>query len=154
MLLLQFIVDKTRYVLATGTIMEVVPLVPLQKQPNAPAYIAGLMNYRGSSLPVVDLCQLFTGRDAVLRLSSRIVVVKVALPDQETRNIGLLLEKATEILKMDEGEFADPGIENPQALYLGKVAMDGQGMLQLISPENILSVIDINLLFPVSSGRR
>lgn len=134
--------------------MEVVPLVPLQKQPNAPAHIAGLMNYRGSSLPVVDLGQLFAGRDAVLRLSSRIVVVKVVLPDQEARNIGLLLEKSTEILKMDEGEFIEPGIENSQAPYLGKVIMDGQGMLQLISPENILSTMDIELLFPAPSGRR
>ncbi len=153
MLFLQFVVDKTRYVLAAGNIMEVVPLVPLQKQPNAPAHIAGLMNYRGSSLPVIDLSQLFAGRKAILRLSSRIVVVKVVLPDQETRNIGLLLEKATEILKMDEGEFSEPGIENPQALYLGKVVMDGQGMLQLISPEYILSAMDIELLFPASSGR-
>lgn len=147
MLFLQFSVDNTRYVLATETIIEVVPLAPLQKQPNAPPYIAGLMNYRGRSLPVIDVCQLFAGYDTALRLSSRIVVVRLILPDGKARNIGLLLEKATEMLKLDEAEFSDPGLENPQTPYLGKVTMDGQGMLQLISPENILSAMDAELLF-------
>jgi len=148
MLFLQFTVDNTRYVLATGAIIEVVPLAPLQKQPNAAAHIAGLMNYRGRSLPVIDISQLFAGRDSALRLSSRIVVVKLALSDGEVRNIGLLLEKATEILKLAEADFTEPGLENPQASYLGKVTMDEQGMLQLISPENILSLMDTEFLFP------
>jgi len=154
MLFLQFTVDNTRYMLATGAIIEVVPLAPLQKQPNTPAYIAGLMNYRRRSLPVIDLSQLFAGHDAALRLSSRIVVVKLAVPGQEVRNIGLLLEKATEILKLDETEFTESGLENPQAPYLGRVTMDGQGMLQLISLENILSIMDIELLFPASADGR
>ena len=154
MLFLQFSVDNTRYVLATGAIIEVVPLVPLQKQPNAPAYIAGLMNYRGRSLPVIDVSQLFAGYDSVLRLSSRIVVVKLTLSDGAVRDIGLLLEKATEILKLEESEFTEPGLENPHTPYLGKVAMDGQGMLQRLSPENMLSVMDAELLFRAPAGGR
>ncbi len=152
MLFLQFTVDNTRYVLATGAIIEVVPLAPLQKQPNAPAYVAGLMNYRGRSLPVIDISQLFAGYDSALHLSSRIVVVKLGLPEGEAIAIGLLLEKATEILKLEASEFIEPGLENPQTPYLGKVTMDGQGMLQLLTPENILSVLDRELLFPVPGG--
>ncbi|HHH48638.1 MAG TPA: purine-binding chemotaxis protein CheW [Gammaproteobacteria bacterium] len=150
MLFLQFTVDSTRYVLATRAIIEVVPLAPLQKQPNAPAHIAGLMNYRGRSLPVIDISQLFAGYDSALRLSSRIVVVKLALPDGAQRTIGLLLEKATEILKLDESQFTEPGFENPHTPYLDKVTMDGQGMLQRVSPENILSAMDAERLFPAT----
>ncbi len=152
MLFLQFIINKTRYVLAAGNVIEVAPLVPLQKQPNAPAYIAGLMNYRGGSLPVIDVAQLFAGHDAALRLSSRIVVVKLPVPEQKVRCIGLLLEKATEILTLEEAEFTASGLENPQAPYLGKVIMDRQGMLQLVSPQNILSTMDVELLFPATDG--
>ncbi len=152
MLFLQFVIDETRYLLAAGNIIEVAPLVPLQKQPNAPAYIAGLMNYRGSSLPVIDIAQLFAGHDAALRLSSRIVVVKLSLPDRKIRCIGLLLEKATEVLSLEEAEFTSPGLENPQAPYLDKVIMDRQGMLQLVSPQNILSAMDVELLFPATDG--
>ncbi len=152
MLFLQFIIDKTRYVLAAGNIIEVVPLVLLQIQPNAPAYIAGLMNYRGKSLPVIDMGRLFAGHDTALRLSSRIVVVKLSVPSQKVRHIGLLLEKATEILTLEETEFAESGLENPQTPYLGKIIMDRQGMLQLISPQNILSAMDLELLFPASDG--
>ncbi len=152
MLFLQFIINNTRYVLAAGNIIEVVPLIPLQKQPNAPRYIAGLMNYRGKSLPVIDMGQLFAGHDAALRLSSRIVVVKLRVPGQKMRHVGLLLEKASEILALEETEFAESGLENPQAPYLGKVIMDRQGMRQLISPQNILSKMDLEILFPVTDG--
>ncbi len=147
MLYLLFTADNTRYVLATSVISEVAPLVPLRKLPEAPVYIAGLMNYRGTSLPIIDASQLLAGYDTAQRLSSRIVVVKVCMPDGEPREIGLLLEKAIETLNISDEKFVEPGIENPKTPYFGMVALDGDGMLQRITVENILSKMDVELLF-------
>lgn len=147
MLYLQFIVNNERYVMATAAVTEVAPLIPLRKLPDVPAYIAGLMNYRGKPLPVIDASQLLAGCDTALRLSSRIVIVTTNLSNGGSREIGLLLEKATETLEISDEAFVEPGIENPQTPYLGEIALDGEGMLQQISPENILSMMDIESLF-------
>jgi chemotaxis-related protein WspB len=49
MLLLLFEIGNGRYALETSQIIEIVPLVNLKKIPTTPAYVAGLMNYRGDS---------------------------------------------------------------------------------------------------------
>ncbi len=147
MLYLQFIIDNERYVMATSAITEVAPLIPLRKLPDVPDYVSGLMNYRGKSVPVIDASQLLAGYDTALRLSSRIVIVKVCPSNGEPLQVGLLLEKATETLKIPDEDFVESGIDNPQASYLGKVVLDGKGVLQQISPDNILSKMNIELLF-------
>jgi len=153
MLYLQFLADGARYLLPTSCVIEVTPLVPLKKLPKAPACVSGLMNYRGRSLPVIDASQLLAGHPATSYLSSRIVVVKVALPGQAERDIGLLLEKATEVLKMEEERFTEAGIENPQTPYLGEVAMDSRGgMLQRIFPHRLLSETDARQLFSAAEN--
>ena len=53
MLLLQFEIGNGRYALETNSIIEIVPLVNLKKIPTSPAYVAGLMNYRGEVIPVI-----------------------------------------------------------------------------------------------------
>lgn len=147
MLYLLFTADGTRYVLATSVISEVAPLVPLRTLPEAPAYIAGLMNYHGKSLPIIDASQLLAGYDTPQRLSSRIVVVKVKTQNGSFREIGLLLERAIETLSIADDRFVESGIENPKTPYFGLVALDDDGMMQQISVENILSKMDVELLF-------
>lgn len=151
MLYLQFAVDGLRYLLGTRHVIEVAPLVPLKPLPHAPAHVAGLMNYRGRSLPILDASRLLAGNEAAAHLSTRIVVLKLVMPEWGERDIGLLLEQATEIVKLDEAEFGDAGIENPETAYLGKVAMDAQGMLQRITPDRLLSEGDAERLFSPSS---
>lgn len=147
MLYLLFSADSTRYVLATSVISEIAPLVPLRKLPEAPVYIAGLMNYRGKSLPIIDASQLLAGYDTAQRLSARIVVVQISTPEGGFREVGLLLERAIETLSIDDDSFVESGIENPKTPYFGKVCLDDEGMLQQITVENILSKMDVELLY-------
>ena len=51
-----------RYVLNTGQISEILPMVQLKRIPQAPPGVAGAFNYRGVPVPVVDLAQLMLGR--------------------------------------------------------------------------------------------
>ena len=44
-----------RYVLNTGQITEILPMVQLKRIPQAPPGVAGAFNYRGVPVPVVDL---------------------------------------------------------------------------------------------------
>jgi hypothetical protein len=56
----------------------VLPLVALQRIPEAPRGVAGLFNYRGEPVVAVDLCELILGRPARPALSTRILVVNTA----------------------------------------------------------------------------
>jgi chemotaxis-related protein WspB len=74
MLLLLFEIAKGRYALDVTQVIEIVPLVNLKKITTAPAYVAGLMNYRGLGTPVIDLNQLVNGIPYENSLSTRIII--------------------------------------------------------------------------------
>jgi chemotaxis-related protein WspB len=147
MLFLLFQVGAHRYAIDAGQVAEVLPLVPITAIARAPEEVAGVLVYRGSPVPVVDLSQLLEGRSAARRLSTRIVVVHypvgtVAGQDGargETRLLGLIAEKATETIRQDALAFVDSGVVNDRTPYLGAVAPDTRGMVQRVDIARLLA---------------
>ncbi|MCX8090729.1 MAG: chemotaxis protein CheW [Verrucomicrobiae bacterium] len=135
MLLLTFRIGNALYALEARRAVEVLPLVALQHVPEAPPGVAGLFNYRGEPILAVDLCQLILGRPARPSLSTRIIVVNTAgATAGRPRLLGLIAERATEILRREERELTQPG-RSEGAPYLGPVLMDARGMIRLLQPE-------------------
>jgi chemotaxis-related protein WspB len=148
MLFLQFYINEFRYVLPTKNVVEIVPGIKLTDLPKMPPYVAGLMNYRGNSVPVIDLCFLFLDRKCENKLSTRMILMKINGAGGRERIIGFFVEKATETIKVDETLFKDSGIRHSEAPCLGPVMTDAGGLITLITPQNIFSQIDESILYP------
>jgi chemotaxis-related protein WspB len=151
MLLLQFCMGEARYVLPASEVVEVIPFVKLEPLPHVPPSVAGLLCYRGSSIPVVDLCQIILARPCAQRLSTRVIVVERNHHGSRYR-LGMLVEKATEAKRIDDHEFVDSGITNPETPYLQGVARDEQGLLQRISTDSILADTDFEQILSHEEG--
>ena len=136
MMMLLFKVDSARYSLSVADVVELVPYVLLQNLPKAPDYISGLMNYRGNIVPVVDLSVLICERPVKRLMSSRIILIKPV--KEEKRYIGLLAENVTEAIKIDERSFTDTGVSADTSAFVDKIAMDGAGMIQVVSVSKLL----------------
>jgi chemotaxis-related protein WspB len=148
MLFLVCQMGRERYAVEASRIVEVVPLVSLKRLPQAPKGVAGVFNYRGQPVPAIDLCELTLGHKAAERLSTRIILVNY--PDASGQNhlLGLIAEYATELLRKDPKEFADPGVKIGDAPYLGPVLMDSEGRtIQWLLEQRLLSEPVENLLF-------
>ncbi len=91
--------------------------------------------------------ELTLGQPASERLSTRIILIHY--PDESGRNqlLGLIAERATEIIRRESRDFVDPGLKLETAPYLGPVLMDGQGPIQLVHEQRLLSDRVRNLLF-------
>ena len=55
---LLFSLGNDRYGLDTRRVVRVLPQLELKEIPQAPGWVAGLMNYRGQPVPVIDLAML------------------------------------------------------------------------------------------------
>ena len=154
MLSVLFTLDQQRYAVSCRRIVEVVPRVELRAVPRAPEYVAGLLDYRGVIVPVIDLRCLVTGSACRALYSTRIILTeysgtKSVAAVQETHILGIMAEQVTEITDISGAGMRDPGLHTADASYLGKISVDAEdtSMLQLIEIEQLLPAEVRHLLF-------
>lgn len=138
MLILGLSVGQEKYGIEATRVIEVVPLIQLQKVPLAEPSIKGLFNYRGNPTPVVDLCQLFEHRDCTNSLSTRIVIIHYIALSGDARPIGLIAEQVTDIVRSEVSKMSNSGIEDTGNDFLGQIYNSPNGMIQLIDTNKIL----------------
>jgi chemotaxis-related protein WspB len=143
MLFLQFQIGAEAYVLDTAQIVEILPLVNIKPTPKAPAGLAGLFNYRGRAVPVIDLSELILGRSATRQISTRLVLVRY-----EAQLLGLIAERATETIRREAADFADSGIANQATPYLGQVTQEAGRLIHRIDVDTLLPAALRRVLFP------
>ena len=147
MLFLLFQLGKDRYAIDVRQVVEVLPLIAVKQIPQAPAAVSGALNYRGISVPLIDLSQLALGRPAQPRLSTRIILVHYPGGSGQSRLLGLLAENVTETMSCAASDFKDSGVTVPDARYLGPIATGAQGLVQWIRVDQLLPADVRDLLF-------
>jgi chemotaxis-related protein WspB len=147
MLFVLFHIGSDRYALDAKGVAEVLPLLDIKEIPQTPAGVAGAINYRGEPVPVIDLCAMALGRPAARKMNTRIILVRYPDSRGVARLLGLIAEKATETIRREASEFSMTGIANDGAPYLGPVASDGQGLIQWVAPDKLLSPAVRDVLF-------
>lgn len=145
MLLLLFHVGENLYAIDTEKVIEIIPMVLLRKIEPAPDYLAGVFNYRGSIVPVVDLCRLIRGEPCQVCYSTRVIMVNYSVSAEPTTNgnartsqLGLVAERVTETLKVSNEQLktAEQISSSP---YLGKLFIDSKGMIQKVNWEHLVA---------------
>lgn len=146
MLLLTFQIGKERYAVRATEVIEILPLTTIRKIPQAPAYIAGMLDYRHHILPVVDLVQLTQDRQHSKVLSSRIIVMNYPV-ENKNMSIGLIAEKVTDTINVSDDTLTNTKIKLPNAQYLGDVHNESGKFIQVIEIKSILTQDVQDILF-------
>lgn len=147
MLALLFSIGDDRYGLPVAAVVEVTPILKLKQLPGAPDYVAGLCNFRGEAIPVLDISALARGVPSRRALSTRMIVVDFPVEQGGTRRLGLLAERATETAAISEADLRPPGVQVDDAPFLGKVAISSGEVVQLIEVGQLLTPAVAALLF-------
>jgi purine-binding chemotaxis protein CheW len=116
----------------------------LTKLPKAPAFVEGIINLRGSVVPVVDLRRRF-GVTAQSR-SDRERVLVLSFAGSKT---AFLVDDVTQVVKIAVDEIQSaPELSAEQMRLIGRVAnLDGQGRLILIvDPAHLLDQVEAEVL--------
>jgi chemotaxis-related protein WspB len=138
MLLLLFETSGGRYALDSRQIIEIIPLLLAKRIPGAPGYVAGIVNYRGTAVPVLDLCAFEGGNPCRILYSTRIIIVNYRLESGETTLVGLMAERITETIKCRESDVRSSGIllEKKAGLEDGESGQDE--IVQLFDAQRML----------------
>jgi chemotaxis-related protein WspB len=148
MLLLIFQAGTQTYGLETRQVVEVAPYPECTLLAHAPAYVAGLARWRGRTIPVIDLSALIGGTSAPALLSTRLVVVDYVPSNGHAHPLGLVAEKAVEILELDESDLEPQKVGIPDAPYLSGTMEYAGRLIQRVTVNELLPVSVRELLFP------
>ena len=128
-------------------VVEVAPLVKLKKIPVAPDFVAGLMNYRGAGIPVLDLGKFIDDVPAENKFSTRIIIVKNPFKAHRNKCIGLIASNVTESIKTNITKPPSTGILIDTSWSAGEDAPDTKDMIQWFDLRKTLPEHEISALF-------
>ncbi|MFP2934104.1 chemotaxis protein CheW [Pyxidicoccus sp. 3LG] len=124
-----FKVDGAEYALPAADVLQMESFTGATPVPGAPSHVAGLVQVRGRVVPVVDARTRF-GLPSVQRtLDSRVVVGQLG-----NRTVGLLVDSAREVLKLDPAQVKPPPplvVEGARG-FVKAVAQVGPRLVMLI----------------------
>lgn len=86
---------------------EVLEVVAITRVPRTPEFMTGVINLRGSVVPVVDLRLKFDMEKAERTIDTCIIVMEVYL-GKETVVLGALVDSVQEVIELEPGQIEPP----------------------------------------------
>lgn len=120
--LVVFYLGREEYGVSILKVQEIKRMTDITRVPHTPDYIKGVMNLRGSVLPVIDLKKRLGLPPGEYTDDTRIIIVKI-----DDISVGLIVDAVSEVLAIPQ-----ENIEPPQTIIGGvtEVYISGVGKLE------------------------
>jgi chemotaxis signal transduction protein len=140
MTILPFKIDDANYCINIDSVVEVIPLVQINRIPKSGEHLLGLINFRGDLLPVFDLCYYLKQKYTNRYLSTRIIIVK----DKINPNIefGIVSDEVSETYDIEQStkqENIDSYTSHP---FIDEVYLIDYEMIHLMNLKKIISSLE------------
>ncbi|WP_314618667.1 chemotaxis protein CheW [uncultured Selenomonas sp.] len=128
---------KEEYGVNILNVQEIKVLTDITRVPFAPDYIKGVINLRGSVLPVIDLKRRIGLEDAPYTDATRIVIMKIG-----EFSIGMIVDAVTEVLTIS-GRDINPAKDVSDSTSNRFVSSIGNIDARLIIMLNLDEIVDL-----------
>jgi purine-binding chemotaxis protein CheW len=118
------------------SVLEILRHQQVTPVPRAPAFVEGVIDVRGTLIPVVDLRKRFELAEAPIDGQTRIVVTQY-----EDERLGLVVDAVSEVLRVAESAISDPPqyVRGLAAEYVRGMVRVEERLVVLLEVERILS---------------
>lgn len=100
---LTFFLGEEQYGIAIDRIKEIIAIMKVTHVPKTPEYMRGVINLRGSIIPVVDTRLRFGMESKDEDMHTAIVIVEV-----DKVNIGFIVDRVEEVASIDSAHLSEP----------------------------------------------
>ncbi len=132
---LTFCLGDEQYGVDILKVQEIKGYVPTTRLPNSPPDVSGVLNLRGTIVPIVDLRRKFELPPAEYDQFTVIVVVVV-----QDRVMGMIVDSVSEVMSIDPREIQPPSEFSSEraATVVSGVAKVGDQLIILLDIESVL----------------
>jgi len=104
---LTFLLNGEMFAVGILNVKEIIEYGSVTEIPMMPTFIRGVINLRGSVVPVIDLAARFGRAPSVVGKRSCIVILEVAEADFR-HDIGVMVDAVSEVLEIPGGDIEPP----------------------------------------------
>ena len=143
---LTFRLGGESFSIEVSQVKEILDRTEVTKVPQTPGYMLGVINLRGSVVPVIDLRQRF-GMEAVDRTrDSCIIVMELCLEGEQTV-IGALADAVEEVLDMSSEDIQPPPRLGSRVNvdFIRGVGKRGEEFIMILDIDKIFSSEEVEL---------
>jgi purine-binding chemotaxis protein CheW len=125
------------YGLDIGAVDGIIAMQEITTVPQAPSFVEGITNLRGSVLPVIDLRKRFGLSEAQHTKDTRIVVVVMG-----EIKVGMVVDAVSEVLRVPEESIEPPSplVASAASTFITGIAKIENRMIILVDLGKVLSV--------------
>jgi len=143
---LSFVVGGTDFGVPILKVKEILQFEGVTQVPGTPASIRGVVNVRGSVVPVVDLGVKF-GKGEVAETKRTCVLVVETRTKDETLTLGVIADAVSEVVDLANDDVEPPpafgtGVKLDHITGMGKV---GKGFVILLDIDRVLTASEADL---------
>ena len=146
--LVVFTLGDETYGVDIATVREIIRMQAITAVPGTAHFVEGVINLRGTVIPVVDLRKRFRLNEAEHSKETRIVVL-----NSEGQEIGVIVDSVAEVLRVSSDAIEPPSsmITTTDSEYLLGIVKLPDRLVILLDTERLLSREDHNKLAAMAS---
>lgn len=147
----QFVVFQLaneEYGVAIHQVREIIRYINITKVPNTPYYMEGIINLRGSVVPVLNLASQFK-TESFDSTERRIVIIE--LPQQD---FGIVVDQVTEVVRFDDSNIKEPpSMVSNRSKFMEGICQYGDHLVILLDLRKLLDQTELGELQTISNSR-
>ncbi len=142
--LVVFELANEHYGVEIAAVESIIKMQPITAVPQAPAFVEGITNLRGSVLPVMDLRKRFglatAGQSAQMAHDERRIVVV----SMDGMKIGMIVDAVSEVLRVQEEaiEPPPPMVTTINSAFITGIAKVGERLIILLDLGKVLTLTE------------
>lgn len=133
--LVVFALDDQRYALHLASVERVVRAVEITPLPKAPEMVTGVLNVRGSVIPVFNMRRRFRLAERAIRLSDQIIIAHAG-----RRRVALVVDAVLDVADCQEKAFLAPEEILPDLEYVTGAVKLSDGLVFIHDLATFLSL--------------
>jgi len=144
---LTFRLDDEVFAANVGKVLEILEVPKITKVPRSPDFMRGVINLRGSVLPVIDTRTKFGLPPVKDTINTCIIVLSVALEGQDI-TIGAISDAVHEVIEIQESQMQPApsiGSKYKSEFIDGMVKRDGD-FIMILNMDKIFSTNEASIL--------
>ncbi len=140
---LSFHVDREVYALEIRYVTEIVGIQPITEVPESPDYVRGIINLRGSIIPVIDVRLKF--RKPAIAYTDRTCIVVIDIAGSA---VGLIVDQVAEVVDIPDENIAPPPSYRTgfSTRYISGIGKSGNDVKLLLDCQKLFSDAEMETL--------